>query len=107
MSIWLTIALAGLVTFAIRLSFIYLLGRITMPDWFMRALRFVPVAVLSAIIVPETVTWQGSVNLSIHNPQIWAGVVAVAVGLRVRNVFVIIAAGMAAFLAALWLLGGA
>ena len=43
---------AGLLTYGIRLSFIALMGRITVPDWFQRALRFVPAAVLSAIIVP-------------------------------------------------------
>jgi branched-subunit amino acid transport protein len=104
MSVWITIFVAGILTFAIRLSFIYLTGRIMMPQWFMRALRFVPAAVLSAIIVPETLTWQGTTSLSWHNPQLWAAVVAVLVGLRVKNVLVIIAAGMAAFLVFQWLL---
>ena len=86
MNVWLTIVVAGLLTYAIRLSFIYLAGRVTMPQWFMRGLRFVPVAVLSAIIVPETLTWQGTTSLSWQNPQLWAAIVAVLVGLRVKNV---------------------
>jgi branched-subunit amino acid transport protein len=106
MNVWLTIVVAGLLTYAIRLSFIYLLQRIAMPRWFMRALRFVPVAVLTAIIVPDTLTWEEGVSLSWRNPQIWAALVAVLVGLRVKNVFAIIAAGMAAFLAFRWLLPG-
>lgn len=105
MNMWLTIFVAGLATFLTRLSFIYLIGRRTMPDWFMRALRFVPAAVLSAIIVPETLTWQGTTSLDWHNPQLWAAIVAVLVGLRVKNVFLIIAAGMVAFVAFQWLLG--
>jgi branched-subunit amino acid transport protein len=105
MNVWLTIAAAGLLTFATRLSFIYLLGRFTAPPWFMRALRFVPVAVLSALIVPETITWQGAVTLSWRNPQIWAAAVAIVVALRVKNVLVIIGAGMAALLVFQWLLG--
>lgn len=104
MSAWLTIVAAGLVTFSIRLSFIYLSGRIIMPDWFMRALRFVPAAVLTAIIVPETLTWQGEVSLSWRNPQILAAATAILVGLRVRNVFIIIGAGMVSFLVFGWLL---
>jgi branched-subunit amino acid transport protein len=104
MSVWLTIAVAGLLTFATRLSFIYLLGRFTAPPWFMRALRYVPVAVLSAIIVPETITWQGAVNLSWRNPQIWAAAVAIIVAMRVKNVLLIIGAGMAALLFFRWLL---
>jgi branched-subunit amino acid transport protein len=104
-STWLSIIAAGLLTYGIRLSFVYLLGRVTPPDWFMRALRFVPVAVLTAIIVPDTLTWQDSVWLSWRNPQIWAALTSVIVGLRIKNVFVIIAAGMAAFLLFRWLLG--
>mgnify|MGYP000844281018 FL=1 len=105
MSIWLTIFVAGLLTFAIRLSFIYLLGRITAPVWFMRALRYVPAAVLSAIIIPETITWQGAVVLSWRNPQIWAAAVAILVALRVKNVLIIIGSGMAALLLFQWVLG--
>jgi branched-subunit amino acid transport protein len=105
MNMWLTIVAAGLLTFLTRLSFIYLVGRRTMPDWFMRALRFVPVAVLSAIIVPETLTWQGATSLAWRNPQLWAAIVAVLVGLRVKNVLLIIAAGMVAFVAFQWLFG--
>lgn len=105
MSIWLTIFAAGLLTFAIRLSFIYLMGRMTPPAWFMRALRYVPAAVLSAIIIPETITWQGSVDLSWRNPQIWAAAVAILVALRVRNVLIIIGSGMAALLVFQWVLG--
>ena len=81
MNMWLTIIVAGLLTFATRLSFIYLVGRRTMPHWFMRGLRFVPVAVLSAIIVPETLTWQGTTSLTWRNPQLWAAIVAILVGL--------------------------
>ncbi len=104
MNVWLTIVAAGILTYLIRLSFIFLIGRTTMPRWFMRGLRFVPVAVLSAIIVPETIIWQGQPNLSWQNPQIWAALVAILVGLRVKNVLVIIAAGMVAFVVFQWLL---
>ena len=104
MNVWLTIIAAGVLTYLTRLSFIFLIGRTAMPEWFMRGLRFVPVAVLSAIIVPETITWQGAPSLSWQNPQIWAALVAVLVGLRVKSVLVIIATGMVAFLVFQWLL---
>jgi branched-subunit amino acid transport protein len=53
MSIWITIILAGLATYAIRLSFIQAYGRRRIPDGMARSLRFVPPAVLTAIIIPE------------------------------------------------------
>lgn len=105
MNLWLTILLAGLVTFATRLSFIFLLGRITVPDWFRRGLRFVPVAVLSAIILPELTSPNGSLFISWRNPQLLAGMVAILVAWRTRNVILTILAGMAALLIFQALLG--
>ena len=91
---WLTILASGLVTYLIRLSFIAVHGRVTMPDWFNRALTFVPVAVLSAIIVPELVMQDGAVNLSPLNARLVAGIVAVFVAWRTKNVMVTIVVGM-------------
>ncbi len=105
MNLWLTIFLAGAVTFATRLSFIFLLERMKVPDWFRRGLRFVPVAVLSAIILPELTSPNGTLNLSGHNPQLFAGVLAVLVAWRTRNVILTIFAGMAALLIFQALLG--
>jgi branched-subunit amino acid transport protein len=105
MNIWLIIVIAGLVTFATRLSFIFLLDRIQVPDWFRRGLRFVPVAVLSAIILPELTSPNGALNLSWRNPQLLAGAVAILVAWRTRNVILTIVAGMAALLVFQVLLG--
>jgi branched-subunit amino acid transport protein len=107
MSLWLTIVIAGVLTFATRLSFIALLERIKMPAWFQRALRFVPAAVLSAIILPETASRNGTLDLSLRNPQILAGCVAVIVAWRTKNVLLTILAGMAALLALQPVLGWA
>ncbi|NJD90669.1 MAG: AzlD domain-containing protein, partial [Geobacter sp.] len=52
-SIWLVIIAAGLLTFLTRFAFIAISGRWYPPAGFRRALQFVPVAVLTAIIVPE------------------------------------------------------
>jgi branched-subunit amino acid transport protein len=98
MNIWLMIFLAGLVTFAIRLSFIFLLDRITVPQWFYRALRFVPAAVLSAIILPALATRSGTLDVSLRNPQVLAGTLAVLVAWRTKNIMLTIISGMVAFL---------
>jgi branched-subunit amino acid transport protein len=105
MSIWVIILMAGLMTFATRLSFIFLLDRIKMPDWFRRGLRFVPVAVLSAIILPELTSPNGSLFLSWRNPQLLAGMVAILVAWRTKNVILTIIAGMVALLIFQALLG--
>ena len=91
---WLTIIPAGLLTYVTRLSFIAGHGRIKMPLWFMRALNFVPVAVLSAIIVPALLTQDNALHLSLDNGRLLAGAVAVWVAWRTKNVWLTIAVGM-------------
>jgi branched chain amino acid efflux pump len=105
MNIWLVMLIGGLLTLATRLSFILLLGRLRVPEWFRRGLGFVPVAVLSAIILPELTSPEGSLFLSWRNPQLLAGVVAILVAWRTRNVLLTIAVGMAALLVFRFVLG--
>ena len=94
---WLPVlAVAGLVTFAIRLSFIALLGRLEPSLAVTRALRFVPPAVLSAIILPELLVRDGAVALEPGNLRLLAGAVAALVAWWTRSVVLTIAAGMAA-----------
>jgi branched-subunit amino acid transport protein len=102
---WLTIVLAGALTFLTRLSFIYLMGRWQPPAWLTRALRYVPPAVLTAIIFPEVLMQDGSLNLAVGNLRLWAALAAVAVAWRTRNVLLTIAAGMAALYLLTWLTG--
>lgn len=94
---WLPVFLAaGLVTFATRLSFIALLGKVEVPPLLTRALRFVPASVLSAIIFPELLVRDGAVDLSTGNLRLLAGGLAVVVALKTRSVAWTIASGMAA-----------
>ena len=90
----------GIVTYGIRLSLIVLLGRITLRPLLQRALRFVPPAVLSAIIFPELLRSGGALSLSLANPRLWAGLLAALVVWRTRNVILAIGIGMGA----LWIL---
>ena len=100
MNYWLIIIAMGVVTFGIRLLPIVLLGRIEIPVVVQRALRFVPPAVLSAIIAPELLMLGGQFNLSLGNARLIAGVIATLVAWRTKNVLLTIAVGMIA----LWVL---
>ncbi|MGQ0604245.1 MAG: AzlD domain-containing protein [Anaerolineales bacterium] len=98
---WLpTLILTGLVTFLIRLSFIALLGRVETPPLLTRALRFVPPAVLSAIIFPEMFIRDGALDVSLGNLRLIAGLIATVIAWRTRNGLLTIAVGMVA----LWVL---
>jgi branched-subunit amino acid transport protein len=101
MNYWLIIIAMGIVTFGIRLLPIVLLGRIEIPLVVQRALRFVPPAVLSAIIAPELLMPGGQLNVSPGNARLIAGLLATVVAWRTKNVLLTIAVGMIA----LWVLG--
>src|SRR5512145_1704007 len=90
--IWITLFLAGLLTFLTRLSFIALWGRWAPPEWLRRSLRFVPPAVLTAIIFPELLIREGA--FTPFNPRLLAGVVAVFVAWRTKNIVWTIVVGM-------------
>ena len=94
MNIWLVMLLGGLLTFGMRLSFIYLLARLDVHDVIWRALRFVPPAVLSALVMPALLMPAGHLDLSFGNHRWLAGLVAVVVAWRTRNMLLTILAGM-------------
>ncbi len=96
MNIWLTMLLGGAITFGIRMSFIYLFGRFDVPATLRRALRFVPPAVLSAIIAPELFMPAGKLELGFGNHYLIAGLVAILVGWRTKNTLITLLAGMVA-----------
>ena len=98
MNIWPVIIIGGLLTFGMRLSFIYLLGRVDVPPATRRALQFVPPAVLSALVLPELLMPSGHLDLSFANHRWLAGLLAVLVAWRTRSTLLTILAGMAALL---------
>jgi len=100
MNVWLLLISMGLVTYAIRLSLIVLIGRVDVPPLIQRALLFVPPAVLSAIIFPELLRPGGTLDLSLGNVRLLAGVLAALVAWRTKNVLLTIGVGMVA----LWVL---
>jgi branched-subunit amino acid transport protein len=95
MNLWLVIIGMGIITYGIRLSMIVLLEKIEIPDRLKQALRFVPPAVLSAIIFPELLQPGGYLDISLGNERLLAGLLAIIVAWRTKNVLWTIAAGMA------------
>lgn len=93
---WLIIVAAGLLTFGTRLSFIALLGRWQPPALFQHALRYVPPAVLSAIILPEMLFQDGQLISTPLNPRLIAGLLAMLIAWKSRNTVLTIVAGMLA-----------
>ena len=95
-----------LVTFAIRYSMFVVAGRTEFPARLVSALRYVPPAVLTAIIVPSMLIppTSNQVVLSYTNTYLVAGLVAVVVGWASQNLLLTIVVGMTAFWAWQWIL---
>ncbi len=71
-----------------------------MPDWLVRALRFVPAAALAALVFPALTHPAGHLDLSLHNLRLLAGLGGAIVAWKTRNVLLTILVGMAL----LWIL---
>jgi branched-subunit amino acid transport protein len=97
--LWIVIIISGLLTFAIRLSFIVLLDKIKISALIGQALRFVPLTVLAAIIAPALFLPRNTLDLSLSNARLIAGIIAVLIAWRTKNVFLTIIVGMACLLA--------
>lgn len=101
---WLPLWLAcGLLTFAIRYSFIALEGYYQPPGWFIRWLPFVPIAALTALTVPELLFVAGKLQLGADNPRLLAGLAAIVIAARWKNTLLTIAGGFAALALLRWL----
>jgi branched-subunit amino acid transport protein len=55
----------------------------------------VPVAIFVSLVVPELLLVSGQVQFSLANAKLMAGLVAVAVAWRTRNILLTLLAGMA------------
>ena len=86
-----------LVTVLVRYPVLAIVGRVTLPERAIRALRYVPVAVLSAIIAPELLIRDGSLALSLSNAYLVGGSIALLVAWRWGSLLATILAGMGGF----------
>ena len=100
MNLWFIIIGMGVITYAIRLSMIVMSGQVQLGDNLQRALRYVPPAVLSAIILPEMVQPGGTLDVSLGNERLLAGLFAIVVAWYTKNMIWTVAIGMIA----LWIL---
>ncbi len=95
--IWSMIIGAGLVTFAIRFGPIALLSRLELPEWLKRALRYVPPAVMTAIITPSLFFAGGAPTIALDLPRLAAAIFAVLIAWKTRSTLWTVVLGMLAF----------
>ncbi|MCW3480749.1 AzlD domain-containing protein [Neisseriaceae bacterium JH1-16] len=99
MNHWLAIGGMAVVTFLIRASFLVFGQGLVFPPLVKRALRYVPVAVLPALVVPMALAPQGELWLSPMNPYLIGTLVAGLVAWRTRNTLLAIVISFIAYAA--------
>lgn len=86
-----------LVTFSARYPVLVLVGRIQLPERAFKALRYVPVAVLMAIIVPAAIMPNGQIDLHLNNAYLYGTLIASVIAWRTQNLLLTIGGGMVLF----------
>ncbi|MCU0570681.1 MAG: AzlD domain-containing protein [Oculatellaceae cyanobacterium Prado106] len=96
----LLIAGMALVTIAIRYPMLAISGRIRLSERFLQLLRYVPPAVLTAILVPAVLMPnEGVLAVSYTNARLVGAIAAILVGVWRKNLLLTIVTGMFAFFA--------
>ncbi|MEO1919101.1 MAG: AzlD domain-containing protein [Paracoccaceae bacterium] len=104
LDIWLTIIFLGLGTFLLRYSFIGLVGERKFPEWMMRHLRYVPVAVMPGLIAP-LIVWPQATGGETDHARLISAAVALLIGSIFKSVVGAVIGGMITLYLMLYLLG--
>lgn len=99
---WLLIVVLALGTWSMRSFPIILHGRVPHPAWLERLLKHVPVAALTALVVPGALYVHEGSAYSFAPARTIAAVAALGVAWRTKNVLVTLAVGMGVLWAAQW-----
>jgi branched-subunit amino acid transport protein len=84
----------ALVTYLPRLLPAWFLQGRRIPPFITAWLRYVPVAVLAALLLPSLLVADGKLNLAWDNLYLWAALPAALVALKTRSMFATVLAGM-------------
>jgi branched-subunit amino acid transport protein len=99
--IWIIMIVTGLLNFAMRISMFSGLFQGTIAPSLRSVLRFVPIAVLSAVIAAAVFIDPASGAASVHFPKVLAATLAAIVAWITQSVMATIAVG----LSTIWIMG--
>ncbi|PJF22057.1 MAG: branched-chain amino acid transport [Phototrophicales bacterium] len=85
-------------TFTSRYPPMVIAGRTQLPQPLLHLLKYVPIAVLTAIIVPEMFMPNDTLDISLNNAHLMAGMISIIVAWRTKNLLWTILLGMIVFL---------
>lgn len=91
----------GLVTYLPRWFPILFLSKRELPRWFTEWLDLIPVAILSALVLPELVTGGGPRHLDLFRPQLWVALPTFLFAMKTKSLGGTVIVGMLLF----WMVG--
>ena len=103
LKLWIVIVAVGALNYLSRVSFIAFFASREMPPLLARALKFVPAAMLTALVLPMVLTPSAAGTLAGLNPRIPAATVAAVVAYFTRSTLKTLGTGMVS----LWVLEAA
>jgi branched-subunit amino acid transport protein len=99
-----TILGMALVTYLPRLLPAWTLRGRALPPFVMAWLRYIPAAVLAALLIPSLLVAEGRLNLAWSNLYLWAAIPAAWVAWKRRSLFGTVLAGMGVVALLRWIL---
>ena len=90
----LTILGMAAVTFLTRFTSFAVMRQVKLPERLFRWLQYIPISILTALIVPEVLLRHGRLDLSPGNSYLVAAVVAIVVARRAKNVLLTVGSGL-------------
>ena len=97
---WISIIIAGLLTYFTRMAMITLVSREMLSERVKEVLAYVPSAVFPAIIFPAIFINDYGTFVEIYDPKIFAAIIAVIVGFFSKSIILTILSGLISY----WLL---
>jgi branched-subunit amino acid transport protein len=92
LKLWAVVAIVGVLNYLSRLSFIAIFARRHIPALLGRAFRYVPAAMLTALVLPMILS--PGEQASVSGPKLVAAVVAGVVAFATRSTLATLASGM-------------
>ena len=94
---WLSIIIAGILTYFTRMTMIALVSRDMLGERFKAVLAYVPSAVFPAIIFPAIFINDYGTFIEMSDPKIFGAIVAIVVGYFSKNVIATILSGLISY----------
>lgn len=94
---WLSVIIAGLITYFTRMGMITLIDKDFFTENFKKILNYVPSVVFPSIIFPGVLLDDYGLFVSINDPKIFGAIIAIFVGFFSRNVLATIIFGLTSY----------